>query len=198
MFPRYLSHFIKVFSKLPGIGYKSSERLGFYLLSQPQEYSVILTEAILDLKRNTKICSLCGNISESDPCHICNDGTRDNKIICIVEKPIDIYYIESTNSFKGLYHVLGGIISPLNGITPKDLKITEFLERLKKLPVDEVLFATSPTTEGDTTALYIKEIIKSLPIRFTHLARGIPVGTGLQYAGCGSLSQAIIGREELK
>jgi recombination protein RecR len=198
MLPHNLSHFIKIFSKLPGIGYKTSERLGFYILSQTEEYSNQLAESIVNLKRKIKVCSICGNISETDPCLVCTEHSRDRHILCIVEKPIDIYYMESTNSYKGLYHVLGGVISPLNGITPKDLRITELITRMKDLPVDEILFATSPTTEGDTTALFIKELLKDIHIKFTHLARGIPVGTGLQYAGSNSLSQAIKGREEIK
>ncbi len=197
MIPTYLNNFIKIFSKLPGIGYKTSERLGFYILQQPESFSNMLVDSILNLKKNTMICSICGNIDDSDPCHICNDPLRDRKIICVVETALDIFYIESTNSFNGLFHVLGGVISPLNGITPKDLNIESLQNRIKGVEINEIIFATSPTTEGDTTVLYIKDIILGNSIKFTHLARGIPVGTGLQYAGKISISQAIKGREEI-
>ena len=192
-----LKQFIKHFSKLPGIGYKTSERLGFYLISQPEEFSSELAAAIVNLKKNSKTCSNCGNISDTDPCCICSDSFRDKSIICIVENPIDLYYIESTGSFHGYYHVLGGVISPLEGVTPKDLSIDKLLENIKTGLIKEIIFATSPTTEGDTTALYIKEMIADRNIRLTHLARGIPVGTGLQYAGNNSIIQAFQSRDIL-
>lgn len=197
MIPENLKQFIQHFSKLPGIGYKTSERLGFYLISQPDVFAESLAESILKLKRESKICSLCGNISDSDPCGICQAPYRDHSILCVVENPIDIYYIESTNSYNGLYHVLGGVINPLEGITQRDLKIDTLLKKASGGSVHEIIFATSPTTEGDTTALYIKEFLKDQNIKLTHLARGIPVGTGLQYAGNTSLSQAFKGRELL-
>lgn len=197
MYPENLSKFIQQFSRLPGVGSKSSERLGFYILSQPEEFARSLAESIIRLKTDSVFCSSCGNLSVTDPCGICTDAARDNFIICVVEHPADIYYIETTNSFHGLYHVLGGVLSPLNGVSPGDLKIEKLVQRVEELSVTEILFATSATTEGDTTALYIKNLLQSTKIRFTHLARGIPVGTNLQYAGSGSLSQAIRSREEL-
>ena len=197
MYPENLSKFIQQFSRLPGVGAKSSERLGFYILSQPEEFARSLSESIIRLKMDSVFCSSCGNLSVMDPCGICTDKTRDDSIICVVEHPSDIYYIETTNCFHGLYHVLGGILSPLNGVSPEDLRINELIQRVKKLSVTEILFATSATTEGDTTALFIKNILQPTKIKFTHLARGIPVGTNLQYAGSGSLSQAIRSREEL-
>jgi recombination protein RecR len=197
MIPENLKQFIQQFSKLPGIGYKTSERLGFYIISRPELFSEELSDAILSLKKNSKICSLCGNISDSDPCGICSDPYRDKALLCIVEQPVDIYYIESTDSYKGLYHVLGGLISPLDGISPKNLAIDSLIQKVRSGSIKEIIFATSPTTEGDTTALYIKEFLKESNIKTTHLARGIPVGTGLQYAGNTSIQQAIKNREAL-
>lgn len=197
MFYKNLSNFIQSFSRLPGIGAKTSERLGFYILSQSIDFANHLSESILNLKKNSVICSICGNLYDQDPCYICSDPSRLNDILCVVENPIDIYFMEMTNSFKGVYHVLGGLLSPLNGVTPKDLRINELFNRLNHASIKEILFATSPTTEGDSTALYIKEMLKDKDIKLTHLARGIPVGTGLQYASHNSLIQAIKGREEI-
>ena len=196
MIPKKLSDFIKQFSRLPGIGNKTSERIGFFLVTQDSGYVKALADSIRDLKDGIKVCSVCGGISDSDPCDICSDRSRDHATICVVENALDIYYIESTNSYRGLYHVLGGVISPLNGVLPKDLRIEELLSRVKEGNVRELLFATSATTEGDTTILYIKDLVQG--VKITHLARGIPVGTGLQYAGNSSLVQAIRSREEVK
>ncbi len=198
MISKDLSNFISCFSKLPGIGYKTSERLGWFILSQPYEFAKQLSDSIIILKENSHICSICGNISDSDPCNICNNSSRDRTLLCVVENALDINYIESTNKFYGIYHVLGGVISPLNGVTPEDLKINGLIERVMKMNIKEIIFATSPTTEGDTTILYIKELLTNYDIKLSHLPRGIPVGTGLQYAGIGSLSQALKSREEIK
>lgn len=198
MLPKLIQDFVRQFSRLPGIGLKTSERLGFYIISQPEEFALLLSESIKKLKSEMKRCSVCGNIDDQDPCAICSDTGRDRHVLCIVENPVDIYYVESSHSFRGLYHVLGGVLSPLNGVTPKDLTIEQLLTRVKgDRDITELLFATSPTTEGDTTILYIKELLKEHPVKITHLARGIPVGTDLQYAGAGSLAQAIKGRDEI-
>lgn len=196
MLPKKLNDFIRQFSRLPGIGHKTSERIGFHLVSADQDAVTALARSISELRAGIRNCSECGYITESDPCPVCSDGSRDRSILCVVENAMDIHYIESTNSYQGLYHVLGGVISPLNGVTPRDLRIEPLIGRLEG--VRELIFATSATTEGDTTVLYIKELIKDRKIRTTHLARGIPVGTGLQFAGAGSLSQAIRSREEVK
>lgn len=196
MLPKKLEEFIRYFSRLPGVGSKTSERIGFYLVTQDPGFVRALGDAIRDLKEGIKICSICGGISDDDPCHICGDHSRDHSTICVVENALDIYYMESTNSYRGLYHVLGGVISPLNGVLPKNLRIDELVERVKNNSVKELLFATSATTEGDTTLLYIKDLVQG--VKITHLARGIPVGTGLQYAGNSSLVQAIRSREEVK
>ncbi|OHD56517.1 MAG: recombination protein RecR [Spirochaetes bacterium GWF1_51_8] len=198
MLPGNIERFVRDFSRLPGIGRKTSERLSFYILSQPSEFSKELSEAIVRLKEETRLCSQCGNITDSDPCPICNDSSREMNVICVVETAIDIYYIEETGSFKGLYHVLGGLISPLNGVTPDDLELNSLLKRVTGLGIKEVVVALSSTTEGDATALYIREMLESKGVMTTLPARGIPVGTDIQYAGKGSLAQALRNREELK
>jgi recombination protein RecR len=197
MFPEALRAFVSVFSELPGIGRRSSERIAYFLLSRSPEFAEKLSSAIVDLKRNTRVCSICGNLSDNDPCSICADETRDKETLCIVENPSDIYHIESIESYNGLYHSLGGVLSPLNGITPEDLSIKVLLKRIETGNFKELIFATSPTTEGDATALYIKNLLKGRNITFSHLARGIPVGTSIQYAGNKTLTEAIRGRERL-
>ncbi len=151
----------------------------------------------MDLKNNTFVCSICGNLSDNDPCSICSDDSRDHETLCIVENPSDIYHIESTDSYHGLYHSLGGVLSPLNGITPGDLSIKGLIDRIETGGFGELIFATSATTEGDATVLYIKNLLKGRNIKFSHLARGIPIGSSLQYAGSKTLTEAIRGREKL-
>lgn len=205
MLPKNIENFKRSFSRLPGVGLKTSERLAFYILAEPKEYAEHLAKAIIELKENSRICSQCGNISESDPCIICINPTRDKSLICVVETALDIYAIEATGSYKGLYFVLGGLISPLNGITPSDLNFSGLLRQIKTNDVIEVIVAMSATTEGDTTAMYIRSVIDegfgdtigTTKPKITSLARGIPMGTDLQYAGKISLSQAIKHRETL-
>ncbi len=197
MFSDAMKAFISVFSELPGLGPRSSERIAYYLLMHERELSGRLLSAIDNLRKNTVACSICGNLSDYDPCWICKDPGRDRSILCIVESPADIYYLESTNIYKGQYHSLGGVLSPLNGVTPDDLNIKGLAERLRSSSIKEIIFATSATTEGDATVLYIKDLLKDSNITFSHLARGIPVGISIQYAGNKSLSEAIRGRERL-
>ncbi len=198
MLPRSLEEFIGALKKLPGIGGKTAERLGFYLLSQDDSLSLEIASVFQNLKKGLVTCEVCGNIGSESPCPICSDAGRDQKSICVVENVIDLYVIEETHSYHGLYHVLGGVIDPLNGVAPADLNLHALIERVKKNNIRELVFATSPTTEGDTTAMYIMEFLKENPVRFTYLARGIPVGTDLQYAGSRSLARAILSREEWK
>lgn len=197
MFSEALQNFISVFSELPGVGRRSSERIAYHLLTRGGDLSERLSEAIVNLKKNTLVCGVCGNLSDYDPCLICTDPQRDRDIICIVESPADIYHIESTNSYRGVYHALGGVLSPLNGITPEDLNLKGLAERLKTSSFSEIIFATSATTEGDATIMYIKDMFKGSNVAFSHLARGIPVGMSIQYAGNKSLSEAMRGRERL-
>ncbi len=198
MYPPNIRDFIKIFSKLPGIGPKSAERIAFYILSQSFEFSEQLSKSIIEIKKKVKKCHICGNIDTNDPCYICSEEERDRTKICVVESPMEIYLIEDMQIYNGLYHCLGGLISPLTGVKPENLKITELLSRIKENSVNEIIFALSATPEGDTTILFIKGLIKNSKIKFTTLARGIPVGTGLQYAGIKSLEEAFKGREEVK
>lgn len=197
MLPPNITEFVKTFTRLPGVGAKTAQRLGFYLISQPEELSRSLANSITKLRQNAKVCSLCGNISDSDPCWICRESSRVQDLICVVETPADLYMIEETGSFNGLYLVLGGVISPLDGVTTQDLNFDLLRERVRKNQVKEIVLALSPTTEGDTTALYIKQLFANTEIKITMLARGIPVGTAIQYAGRSSLAKAIRHREEL-
>jgi recombination protein RecR len=198
MLPQNIERFVREFSRLPGIGRKTSERLSFYLLSQPDEFAGELADSIIRLKADMRLCSICGNITDSDPCAICGDASRDETVICVVETAIDIYYIEETASYRGMYHVLGGLISPLNGVTPDDLELKTLLRRATDGTAKEIVVALSSTTEGDATALYIAQMLEERGLRITLPARGIPVGTDIQYAGKGSLAQAIKNREEMK
>lgn len=196
MLPGNILRFVRSFSRLPGIGPKSAEKLGFEIISRPLDYAQELSQAILELKQDSHICRICGNMDTVDPCMICSNDTREQDVICVVEDAVDLYAIEDTRSFKGLYHVLGGVIDPLHGVSPRDLNLESLVNRVSSRTVREIIFATSPTTEGDTTALYIRDLLKDRSIQFTHLARGIPVGTDLQYAGSSSLTQALKHREE--
>ena len=188
---------IQEFNKLPGIGPKSAQRLAYYLLRAPEEQSRLLSDAILSIKQKTRLCSICFNVTESDPCHICRSDQRSRNQICIVEQPQDILAMEHTKTYNGLYHVLHGAISPTEGIGTGDIRIKELMERLQSGSVDEVILATNPTLEGEATATYLNKLISSsLGIRVTHLARGLPFGTELEYADDVTLTRAIEGRQE--
>ena len=184
------------FNKLPGIGPKSAQRLTYYLLRTSEEQSKLLADAILSLKQETKLCSICLNITESDPCPICRNDQRDRNKICIVEQPQDILALEHTRIYNGLYHVLHGAISPTEGVGADDIRIKELLNRLQNSSVNEVILATNPTLEGEQTAMYLSRLISPLSIRVTRLARGLPFGTELEYADDVTLTRAIEGRQE--
>jgi recombination protein RecR len=183
-------------SKLPGIGPKSAQRLTYYLLRAPDEQARELAEAILSVRAKTRLCSTCFNITDSDLCPICRSTQRDRAKICIVEQPQDILALEHVGVYKGLYHVLHGAISPTEGVGTNDIRIGEFMERLKNGQVNEVIIATNTTLEGEQTAMYLKRLISPLSIRVTRLARGLPFGTELEYADDVTLSRAIEGRQE--
>jgi len=192
-----VSRLIEEFSKLPGIGPKTASRLTFYLLRAPEEQARALAEAIQQLKERTVTCSICFNIAEESPCPICRDEGRDRSTICVVEEPLDVLAIERTRGYNGLYHVLHGVISPMDGIGPEDLKIRELLDRLKANPVSEVILATNPSLEGEATAMYLLRLIAPLGIRVTRLARGLPIGGDLEYADEVTLTRALEGRQEM-
>ena len=187
---------VEELSRLPGIGKKSAQRLVFYLLKIPREEVSELAQSLINVKDKAAYCSICFNITESDPCAICTNPGRDKSIICVVEEANDVVAFEKTGDFKGLYHVLGGTLSPLDGIGPDDLKIRELIVRLAD-EVKEVILANNPNTEGEATALYITKLIKPLGIKMTRIARGIPVGTDLEYADEITLSKALEGRTTL-
>lgn len=195
--PRAVTRLIEEFHRLPGIGPKSAQRLTFYLLRSSREQVMSLATAISELRDKITTCSICTNIAETNPCAICSDETRDRSMICVVEEPLDVLALERTREYKGLYHVLHGAISPVDGINPEDLHIRELLDRLKDNSVHEVLLATNPNLEGEATAMYLERLIKPLGIRMTRLARGLPVGGDLEYADEVTLTRALEGRREV-
>jgi recombination protein RecR len=183
-------------SKLPGIGRKSASRIAMYLAKSPQEYIIKLSDALLTMKEKIKLCSICCSITETDPCIICTSDKRLSNTICIVEEPNDLYAIEKTNEYKGKYHVLHGIISPLDGIGPEDIKIKELISRLDN-GIDEVILALNPSVEGEYTITYLSRLIKPLNIKISRIARGIPIGTELEFADEVTIAKALEGRIEL-
>jgi recombination protein RecR len=188
---------IEEFSKLPGVGVKTAQRLTFFLLRSPADQARRLAEAIMRVKESIVYCSRCFNITEVDPCLICSNPNRDQELICVVEEPLDVLALERTGAYKGLYHVLHGALSPVEGIGPKDLRIEELLKRLHEGTVREVILATNPNFEGEYTANYLQKELKPLPVKVTGLARGLPIGGDLEYADEGTLSRALEGRREL-
>lgn len=193
--PKSVQNLIEAFERLPGIGPKTAQRLTFYLLHSPKEESQALAKAAVEMKEKTKLCSICFNIGEEDPCSICSDTTRDQTVITIVEDPLDVMSLEKAG-YKGLYHVLHGVISPLENIGPDELHIRELLPRLKNGKIKEIILATNPTMEGEATAMYIQRLISPLGIKITRIARGLPVGSDLEYADESTLSRALEGRKE--
>ena len=187
---------IQELNRLPGIGPKSAQRLAYHLLRAPEEQAKQLVEAILSVKQDIKLCTVCFNFTDTDPCPICRNDQRDRSKVCIVEQPQDILALEHTGIYKGRYHVLHGAISPTEGVGADDIRIKELLERLQGSSVDEVILATNPNLEGEQTAMYLSRLISPLGIRVTRLARGLPFGTELEYADDVTLTQAIEGRQE--
>ena len=187
---------IEEFHRLPGIGPKSAQRLTYFLIRMPEEQAQSLAEAILAVKDRIVLCSICYNITESDPCLICGDSGRDRSRICVVEEALDVPALERTHTYRGLYHVLHGVISPINGIGPDDLKIRPLLDRLRNGALQEVILATNPNLEGEATSMYVHRLISPLGVRVTRPARGLPVGGDLEYADEVTLGRAIEGRQE--
>ena len=192
-----LGRMIEAFMKLPGIGRKSAERLAFAVLGMPREEAIGIAQAILDLKNNSRYCSVCNNITEDEVCSICRDATRDDSRICVVEEPSNILILEKTGIFRGRYHALLGAIAPLDGIGPEELKINGLMERLSVGGVKEVIIATNPTVKGETTALYLSKLIKPLGISVSRIAYGLPVGGDIEYADENTVQRAIEGRREM-
>jgi len=192
-----VARLIEEFHKLPGIGPKTAQRLTYYLIRMPPEEARALAEAILAVKEKIILCSTCQNITDSDPCIICRGEGRDRTEICVVAEPLDILPLERTREYKGLYHVLHGVISPMEGIGPDNLKIRELLVRLQDGVVTEVILATNPNLEGEATSMYLQRLIAPLGIRVTRLARGLPFGADLEYADEVTLTRALENRQEL-
>ncbi len=191
------SKLIDVFRKMPGIGHKSAVRMAYYILSlSDSEVDGIIT-AISDAKEKIRYCSVCQNMTESDPCEICSNTKRNHSVICVVEQPKDVIALEKTREYYGVYHVLHGAISPMDGITPDDLKIKELLSRVAQGDVDEVIMANSPSIEGEATAMYVSKLIRPFGVKVTRIAYGLPVGGDLEYADQITLVKAIEGRHEI-
>jgi recombination protein RecR len=192
-----LERLIEQLCKLPGIGPKSASRLAFHLLSVPRSDAVELARAIVELKDKVRFCSICFNISEGEVCSICSDSRRDDSLLCVVEEPRDVTAVERTGRFRGRYHVLGGAISPIDGVGPEELRFEELVRRLRAGEVSEVIVATNPNAEGEATALYLAQLIRPLGIKVTRIASGLPVGGDLEYADEITLGRAMEGRTEL-
>lgn len=188
---------IEEFAKLPGIGPKTAQRLAFYILRGNKEEAYKLAKAIVNAKEKINYCSVCANLTDTDPCKICSNVNRDGSLICVVEDPRDVVSFEKTKEFKGYYHVLHGAISPMEGIGPEQLKIKELLERIQNKDIQEVIIATNSSIEGEATAMYLAKLIKPLGIKVTRIAQGIPVGGDIEYADEVTLSRAFRGRREI-
>lgn len=192
-----IARLIDELKHLPGIGQKTAQRLAFHLLRADREQALALADAIREAKEKIRECSVCNNITDQDPCIFCASSSRDRKLICVVEDATNIQAVEKTRQFSGLYHVLGGALSPLQGIGPDQLKIKSLIERLKGGAVEEIIIATNPTAEGEATAVYLSKLIKPLGVRVTRIAMGIPVGSDLEYADEVTMLKAMEGRRDL-
>jgi len=194
---RALEDLIKEFKKMPGIGLKTAQRLSFYVLRISKQEADKLAKAIIQVKELIGHCSICGNITEQDPCEICSNPKRDNEIICVVEEPKDILSIEKTGEYHGVYHVLMGVISPLDGIGPENLRIDSLVKRIKSSGIKETILATNPNVEGEATATYLSRLLKPLGTKVYRIARGLPVGSELEYADEVTVTKALEGKVEM-
>jgi recombination protein RecR len=192
-----ISRLIQELTKLPGVGEKTASRLAMYILRASKEDAESLARVILEVKEKIRLCSQCFNLTDQDPCQICRDPRRNGEVICVVSGPEDLMALEKTGSFRGLYHVLHGVLSPLEGVGPKDLRVNELLARLQGGKVKEVIVATNPSAEGEATAQYLSQVIKPLDIRVTRIARGVPMGGDLQYIDAVTLSKSLENRSPL-
>ena len=196
-FPPSLENLIDKFAALPGIGKKSAQRLAFYVLSLPEGEAESFASAIIDAKNSVHCCPVCQNLTDGEICSVCADDRRDKSIICVVAEPKDVLSFERSREYKGVYHVLHGVMSPMNHIGPDDLKISELVSRIVTGETREVIMATNPDTEGDTTAMYISRLVKPFNVKVTRLAYGIPVGSNLEFADDATLTRALEGRREM-
>ena len=196
-FPAALQNLADQFARLPGIGGKTAQRLAFHVLSLPLEEAEEFASAILDAKKTVHTCPVCQNLTDREICSICADETRERDVICVVAEPKDVIAMERSREFRGVYHVLHGVISPLNHVTQDDIKIRELLQRVAQNPIREVIMATNPDTEGEATAMYISRLLRPMEVKVTRLAYGVPVGSQLEYADEVTLSRALEGRQEI-
>jgi recombination protein RecR len=196
-FAEPMARLIDELKRLPGIGQKSAQRIAFHLQRAPREEAERLASSLLDVKDKIRLCSVCNNLTEADPCEFCSDSRRAPDVVCVVESPYNVIAIEKTREFRGLYHVLHGALSPLQGIGPEQLKLKSLLERLKDGKVKELIIATNPNVEGEATAIYLSKLIKPLGIKVTRIAMGIPVGSELEFADEVTMLKALEGRREL-
>ena len=196
-FPPSLENLIDKFAALPGIGKKSAQRLAFHILSLPDGEAESFASAIIDAKGSVHCCPVCQNLTDGEICSVCGDGRRDKSVICVVAEPRDVLSFERSREYRGVYHVLHGVMSPMNHIGPDDLKISELISRVSEGEVAEVIMATNPDTEGDTTAMYISRLVKPFNVKVSRLAYGIPVGSNLEYADDATLTRALEGRREM-
>ncbi|MCC7356246.1 MAG: recombination protein RecR [Candidatus Doudnabacteria bacterium] len=194
--PPSLSRLINELSKLPGIGPKSAQRLAFYLLKKDNVEIMTLSESVKDIRKDINFCDECHNMAEQNPCSVCADSSRNHQLICVVEEPLDALALDRTGSFKGVFHVLGGVLSPIDGVGAEQLQIASLIDRVAKLNVQEIIVATNPTLEGETTAMHIAKLLKDSPVKITRIARGLPMGGDLEYADEVTLSRALEGRRE--
>ncbi|NLO83190.1 MAG: recombination protein RecR [Clostridiales bacterium] len=192
-----IARLINELSKLPGVGNKTAQRLAFYIINMPEDQVNQLASAIAEVKDKIRYCQICQNITDVSPCRICSNLQRDTSVICVVEDPRDVIAMERTRDFRGLYHVLHGVISPMNGVGPDDIKIKELINRIADDKVKEVILATNPNVEGEATAVYISRLLKPMGIKVTRIAHGLPVGGDLEYADEVTLSKALQGRREM-
>ncbi|HBS06171.1 MAG TPA: recombination protein RecR [Leptospiraceae bacterium] len=193
-----LEQLVDVLGSLPGVGKKSARRIAFHILKSDLEISKRLSDSIANLRREVRFCEQCGGLSQENLCHICSDSHRNQRLLCVVEDPSDIFSIEDTGEFNGLYHVLMGALSPLDGISPEDLRIEELSQRIETHPFDEIFIATNPTLEGDATAHYISELFAHRGFRFTRISHGIATGASIEYADKGTLARSIRERKSLE
>ena len=196
-YPEPIAKLIDSFSRLPGIGPKTAGRLAFYVLRMKEEDVLEFAKSLINVKRNLHYCTVCFNITDTDPCRICQDKTRDGSVICVVQEPKDVVAMERTKDFNGYYHVLHGAISPMEGIGPDEIRVAELLKRLGDDKVQEMILATNPNIEGEATAMYISRLVRNFGLKVTRIAHGLPVGGDLEYADEVTLSKALEGRREI-
>ena len=192
-----VQHLIEEFEKLPGIGHKTAQRLAFHVLNMPEDRVMSFAKALVDAKRKTGFCSVCGSITDVDPCRICSSDKRDRSLICVVQSPRDVVAMERIREYNGIYHVLNGLISPMDGIGPDDINIKSLIKRVSQGGIQEVILATNPTVEGEATAMYISKLIKPMGVKTTRIAHGLPVGGDLEYADEVTLAKSLEGRREI-